>query len=154
MCAAASPRSNGGTSKCSTDGFRCNSANVGRNGWSRCTSSVRYVMITSSGSERRFGIRNDNRSRVDRSAQWMSSITKTVDPDRASRANSASTDWNSWTRLVGSGSARCDRRFQTAEPCREERRVTWVGLHGTKNLDDRSERHPVLAEGEARTDER
>ena len=55
-----------------------NSANHGRSGWRRWSSSERKVATRRSRSSRRFRTRNASRSRVERSAQWTSSTTRTT----------------------------------------------------------------------------
>ena len=68
-------RSNRPRSIRSTRGWRSVSASHAVNGWRRCSSSVRNVATMSSRSVRALRVRKASRSRVDRSAQWRSSMT-------------------------------------------------------------------------------
>ncbi len=74
--ATISVRSNRTSASRSTRGSRSISASQARSGWPGRRSSVRIVATIASRSLRRLRARNASRSRVDGSAQWMSSMTR------------------------------------------------------------------------------
>jgi len=99
-CPAVSARVSRGRSRRTTPSIRSSSAITGRIGWPRCSSSERYVMITRTEVCRRLRRRKTRRSRVDRSAQWASSITMTSGRRSARRSRRASICSNSRTRAL------------------------------------------------------
>ena len=75
---ATSSRVSGGSSRRATCESRSSSASSGRSGWRRWSSSTRYVAMTRTRSRHRLRARKATKARVEGSAQWRSSRTRTT----------------------------------------------------------------------------